>query len=139
MSDEFVFTDKKGRLIRIECCDPTIYAYHGMVKIGELDFQDFDDDGLIMSFIEVKDGYRRAGIAVEMIRFAKERVGDFILPGLGWNARRDDQLHTTQDGRALLNYCFKHGILSPKDCADYKERAEDQDSGEPPNEETLTK
>jgi hypothetical protein len=127
------FTDKKGRPIQLQCCAPTIYAYCNGVKIGELDFQDFDD-GLILSFVEVKEEYRRAGIAVEMIKFAKEQVGDFALPGLGWNARRDDQLHTTQDGRALLNHCFNFGILTKSYSVDSSDFAEEHDSGEPENE-----
>jgi hypothetical protein len=135
MSDDRDFTDKKGRQIRLQCCDPTIYAYCNGAKVGELDFRDYDD-GLIMSFINVEEGYRRAGIAVEMIKFAKENVGDFALPGPGWNARRDDQLHTTQDGRALLNYCFKSGILSKRDSVDYSDWADEQDSGEPEDEES---
>jgi GNAT superfamily N-acetyltransferase len=133
MSDEFVFTDKKGRSIRLQCCDPTICAYCDGAKVGELGFRDYDD-GLIMSFIEVKEGYRRAGIAVEMIKFAKEYVGDFALPGLSWNARRDDQLHTTQDGRAFLSYCFRSRILSKTNSADSNDCAEERDVGESADE-----
>ena len=127
------FTDKKGRAIQLQCCDPTIYAYYNGAKIGELDFQDYDD-GFIMSFVEVKVEYRRAGIAVEMIKFAIEQVGDFALPGLSWNARRDDQLHTSQDGRALLNYCFSAGILQKKDSVDYRDLSEGRNSNESDNE-----
>ena len=128
MSDEKMITDKKGREVCLRCSDPTVYAFHGEMKVGELAFQEHDD-GLILSFVEVKTEYRRAGIGVEMIRYATECVGDFALPGLSWNAKRDDQLHTTHDGRALLNYCFRVGILSKEQSADYREWHDDQDAG----------
>lgn len=126
MSDDFEFTDKSGRVIRLVCNDPDIVAYCGSEKVGELSFTDYHD-GLILSFVNVHAAFQRAGIATEMVRYAKEQVGDFLLPGMSWNARREDQLHTSQDGRAFLNSCFRSGLLSTSDAADAREGLNEDD------------
>lgn len=127
---EEVFTDRHGRRIVIRWSEPDeVLAYHGKLKVGYLAFRPWGDedhdDTVILSYATVLGDYQCAGIALQMMRVASRWGVPLIVPGLMWNERRDDQLHTTQDGRRFLSSCVRHGILRPQQYADYQEWADE--------------
>jgi hypothetical protein len=119
---EEVFIDKEGRRIVIRSSAPEeVDAVHEGVRIGFLEFRDWSNDEeevFILSYASVDGNYRRAGIATEMMRVAAGWDTRILVPGRTWNERREDQLHTTVDGRALVDACMSAGILNEAHYAD---------------------
>lgn len=122
MPSDYYFTDRKGRNIVIRGWDSGMSAFHNGKKIGEMSFDEWNDF-TIMSFVSVDSHYQGAGIGSEMMKNAVVCVGDFLVPGRTWNERRDDGLHTSIEGRALIKSCLKNGIISAEQQADFYEWA----------------
>ncbi|EOV6289286.1 hypothetical protein ACN93C_004503 [Vibrio parahaemolyticus] len=107
-----LFIDKYNRSIEIdtENYDPDIVAKHNNNEIGRVQF-DCDDSGMKLHHMNVEMGYRRAGIATEMIRQGAKVYGDdFAKPSFRAYGGECHEYYT-QDGAALIRHCIEEKIL----------------------------
>jgi hypothetical protein len=110
------FTDKLGRVIALQINDEqNIEARHGAKVIGTFEFrQDEDYPGELWELwhMNVAGCYQKSGIGSAMMRLAVQDYGYFMLPKPINFVGAPNYL--TEEGAALVNHCFRTGIL-PKD------------------------
>lgn len=106
------FTDKKGRLIEIQESDKGIIAIHEEEIIGEFDYDLItsdehynESDYYVLSSMNIKPDYQRAGIGTEMLKFGVEHYQVIQYP--------EDNManYPTIEGAALLNAASSAGII----------------------------
>lgn len=121
------YEDTQGRRIKIEVIDPDdvreVRALHGPEQIGKLEFEYFPElaDEPILSHASVDEPYQKCGIGTEMVRQAVQALEHFRVPGYGWHGRRDDGLHLSEEGAALITRCMQLGILDKSYYVDAEE------------------
>jgi GNAT superfamily N-acetyltransferase len=118
------FLDAKGRLITfvLEDDHSAVRALAADRRIGHLEFDEFRGEGInILSHADLKAEFQKAGIGTRMMELAVEHFEPFLVPGKTWNEPREDGLHTSIEGRALINSCMRKGILTEQAYADYDE------------------
>lgn len=115
-----IFIDKKGRSIAIDVDELRTNAKFEGEEIGFVTttgLQDVHDHCPPMpaeiTGWEVFPGFRRAGIATEMIRLLSEEIG-MLLPGKR-NIGNGGQNALTDEGESTVRYCQKLGYVYPFD------------------------
>src|ERR1035437_9946975 len=107
------FTDKLDRVITLQINDEhNIQALHGAKVIGTFEFrldEDYPGELWELWHMEVVDSYQKSGIGSAMMRFAVQEYEYFILPKpINFV---DAPNYLTEEGAALVNHCFRTGIL----------------------------
>ena len=107
------FTDKSDREISFEIC-LNIVAHIDGERVGQIEFDEDDQGHPYLFHMEVKEDYRRAGIATEMIRLAAlehgRRFGRPSLLAQG-GAGKSSSEYFTQEGAALIYHCIEKDII----------------------------
>lgn len=118
------FLDKRGRVIELVEDIASLSAYHDGRIIGSVsttDLREVDLHFILPAKItgwEVKEGYRRAGIATEMVRILFNELGPLAPPDL--NIGKGNQNALTDEGIAITLHCQELGYVLPfpRECND---------------------
>jgi GNAT superfamily N-acetyltransferase len=110
------FNDKRGRAITLRFNDEgNLQAFYNGMAIAEFEFYlDEENPQQLWELVhmDVNANYQRAGIGVEMMRFAVAELDYFVLPlPINFGNTRN---YLSEEGAGLVNYCFKNNVLSPE-------------------------
>ncbi len=114
-----IHVDTLNRTIRISG-DYDIVAHHNGEKIGELQFSERDERAILYG-MDVKEEYRRAGIATAMMRYAVTIHGaDFGKPDFTATGceHAPSETYYTQEGAAFIRSCIERHILEDTETQD---------------------
>lgn len=117
-----IYTDHRSREITITIEDdwpPLVVAKHNGVKIGHLEFDDYQDSGIpILCHAEIKAEYQKAGIASEMFKELIELNNKILVPNFSWVSGTHEYYYS-QEGAALINSCLREKIITSNNIAHY--------------------
>lgn len=112
------FIDKKGRHIKIEVSDCSAEAYFSGKLIGDLHTTGVREIDPRCEPIpaeitgwDVDGGFKRAGIATELVRLLVEEIGP-LAPGKQ-NMGRGGENALTDEGMGLTLHCQSLGLVLP--------------------------
>ena len=135
MGDELKkIVDKKGRDIELIIGDDNIgRAYCGGEEVGQLSFWVTDNGGdytentrsAQVHTMNVIEAFQRAGIATEIIKYAKEEYDSVTFASDPGTVEDKDDIHYSEEGLAFKRYCELNKIT--KDPDEYFEDNEDYD------------
>lgn len=121
-----IFIDAMDRHIEIDG-DYDVEAFHDGNRIGHFEFDDCDGDTFLVS-MNVSPEYRRAGIAVEMMRMAAsihgKRFGRPPFSAIGGRNASSESYFTT-DGAGLFRHCIQLGIVDDTEPREYEDDESD--------------
>ncbi|MFD5021066.1 hypothetical protein ACFWMP_19345 [Paenibacillus sp. NPDC058367] len=122
------FLDKKGRNIEIYSTDFQIIAKYNHEEVGEFsyDVREEGDDYNPLTVSElysmnVKEGYQKAGIGLEMIKFGVESFENIIYP------QDNTENFPTLEGAKFLNAAIRKGIIQHSNPLEDEDEDEDED------------
>ena len=107
------FKDRISRVITLQFPDEgDLEALFEGKVIGTFEFRMDDEnpyDLWELTHMDIREPFQNFGTRAEMMRFAVQNYEYFLLP-LPINFGAPNYL--TEEGAALVNHCFKNGILS---------------------------
>jgi hypothetical protein len=117
------YRDTQGRDIIITIEDdwpPIVIAKHNGVKIGHLEFDEYQDTGNpILSHADLKSEYHKAGIGTEMMRALIELDSNIYVPNFRWSKSTGHTLYYSCEGATFINSCIRKEIISRNSIAEY--------------------
>ena len=135
MGDELKkIVDKNGRDIKLIIGgDDTVRAYCGEEEVGQISFWVTDNGGdytkdtrsAQVHTMNVIEGFQRAGIATEIIKYAKEEYDSVTFASDPGTVEDKDDIHYSEEGLAFKRYCELKEIT--KDPDEHFEDNEDND------------
>ena len=107
------FQDKHGRVIALRFNDEgyLLARYNGQ-QIGKFEFRIDDDDPTEtweLWHMQMEAPFQKSGIGAKIMAFAVKELGWFNLPKPIYFVNAPNYL--SEEGAALVNHCFRNGIL----------------------------
>ncbi|MFC1596042.1 GNAT family N-acetyltransferase [Candidatus Margulisiibacteriota bacterium] len=101
-------------MIEIYYDDSSITAIHKKEIVGAFQFGDREySNNLALQDMNILPDYKRAGIGSKLMKVAVEVFEYFDIPVESHTIRRGNAgFSLTEDGRKLVEHCFKVGILT---------------------------